>query len=264
MTVYIEYAFLENFLYDGAFLCLALLAAREKIRWRRIALSASFGAVFAIVFPLLNLPKLLGLALKLAVGFLLCFLAFGRIKGKKAWGRYALTATFFFVFAFSFGGALTGVTQSFFVGKAPTPLVALCFCLLSALSLLFVRKLYERKSLHAYIYECEISALGKSAAALGYFDSGNTATKNSLPVCFVSPDLIFDLFGSEYGKDGRQVCDEMQITTMSGQKTIPLYKGMLSVKIQREKREMQVYFAPNTNMIRREYKILLSARIFEG
>ena len=73
MVVYIEYALLENFLFDGVILCLAHLISRQKIKWRRVLFSALFGAVFAVLYPLLRLPNIFGILLKLSVGFLLVF-----------------------------------------------------------------------------------------------------------------------------------------------------------------------------------------------
>ena len=96
--------------------------------------------------------------------------------------------------------------------------------------------------------------------AVGFYDSGNQATKNGLPVCFVSPDLIYDLFSAEVLEKTGQVYAEMSITTVNGRKTTVLYRG----KIQTVGVEKEVYFAPAPNMISREYKILLNARIFEG
>ena len=59
MVVYIEYVFLENFLYDGALLARSLFACKEKIRWGRLLVSAALGGVFALVYPLLELPNFL-------------------------------------------------------------------------------------------------------------------------------------------------------------------------------------------------------------
>ena len=108
---------------------------------------------------------------------------------------------------------------------------------------------------------------GKNVAALGFFDSGNLAVKNGLPVCFVGADLFYEICGKEMlfeEKGMGQVRDEMQITTMTGIRKIPLFQGEIDVKTgARENVKKAVYFAPATNMIQREYKILLNARIFE-
>ena len=75
--------------------------------------------------------------------------------------------------------------------------------------------------------------------------------------------VVFSFLFSE--KETGQVRDEMQITTVSGIRKIPLYQGEIEVKTGRkEVQKKSVYFAPATNMIQREYKILLSGRIFEN
>ena len=264
MVVYIEYALIENFLFDGVLLSLAGYAARIKLRLWRILLSAFIGALFAVLFPLLSLPFFLSVLLKISVGFLLCLIPFDRLKTKKDWGRYAFNAGLFFLFTFSLGGALTGVYEGFLSGKTlntiPAWFVFLGFSLASFALLLLLRKIYKKRRLHSFIYPCEMLYAGRKIAADGYFDSGNLAQRNNLPVCFLSPDLLYDLFLAE---DGGQVCDEMAITTVAGEKKLPLYKGVLRIKIEGKWEEKEVYFAPTTNTIGREYKLILNVKTLE-
>ena len=260
MEIYIEYAFLENFLFDGALLILALFATKTRITWWRIILSACMGAVFAILFPLLRLPDFFGTLLKIAVGFLLCMLTFGRLKTKKEWGRYALTSVFFFCFSFGFGGTLLGVYGQFNRIKQRIPSVAVFigFACLVGIAVLLIRKLYARRTVFQSVYPCKIHNGEKQVKTLGFIDSGNLAMKNDLPVCFASPELIYELFGEEIIEKGvGHVCDEMEISTLAGEKKVTLYKVELEIETQK----IQVYLAPSMNMIKRDYKILLNARV---
>ena len=59
-------------------------------------------------------------------------------------------------------------------------------------------------------------------------------------------------------KGAGQVCDEMIISTVSGAKKIQLYLG----EIEMENIKKSVYFSPSPNMLSKEYKILINARIF--
>ena len=102
MVVYVEYALIQNFLLDGALLYLSLKGARVAFQRRNLLFAAFLGAVFAIVYPLLVLPEFLKTVLKFAVGALLCLVAFGRVKSKNEWGRYALSCFFFYLFTISF------------------------------------------------------------------------------------------------------------------------------------------------------------------
>ena len=259
MTVYIEYALIENFLYDYVLLRLAFFASREKTKWFKAAFSALLGAVFAIVCPFISLPSALFLCLKIGVGLLLCMLSFGRLKTKKEWGRYAFTVLCFFCLTFGFGGAL----QSFSGKKALPPQAV--FIGVVCLSLTFaalIQKLYQKRALHAFIYPCALSFGQNTVRSLGYYDSGNCAQKDGVPICFVSPEILYELFAEEILQGGGTVRDETEIKTLSGAKKTPLYKGELTVEISRGKiKQNTVYFSPSGNMISREYKVLLNAAV---
>ena len=268
MEIYIEYAWLENFLYDGVLLWLAFTAAKVKTRLWKILVSAGAGAGFALLFPYLRLPAAAGTAVKLAMGCLLCLLPFGRLRGKRKWGRYLLTTVLFFTLSFGFGGTLLAIYGPLSMGETATKevpgwLVFIGFAVLTAAALQLVKILYARKSLHRCLYDCRVLAGEKYIRTEGFFDSGNLARKNGKPVCFVSPALLYDLWGGELLEEGGQVCDEMCISTLTGTKTIPLYDGKIEVETEEGTIFSEVYFAPSKNMIKREYTVLLNARILE-
>ena len=175
MTVYIEYAFLENFLLDGALLWLASKGARTPITKGRWLLAALIGGIFAILYPLLRLTPFLGILLKISVGMLLCLFAVGRLYGKKAWGKYTLFAALFFVLSFFFGGAIGGIVQEG-KGKYIKALVTpLAFLLLSIFSRCRFCKLYKKSAILRNVYTCVVTNGGKSVTAQGFYDSGNIA-----------------------------------------------------------------------------------------
>ena len=268
MTIYVEYAFLENFFLDGALLVLSMLFTRTPIGWKRLCFSAFLGGIFALVYPFILLPKILLFFLKLAVGMLLCLTSFGRIKSKKEWGRYGLSTLFFFTLTFAFGGALTAFSEGVFVGKTPVSIVCVGFVILGVISLLLAKKLHEKRVVYAHLYDCEILYKQRVVAAVGFLDSGNIATKNSLPICFITPDLFYEVWGEEFvfanaEKEGEQVRVETHIHTLAGAKKATLYKGALQIKGKDgKKRRKEAYFAVSGNMISREYKILLNAGIW--
>ena len=264
MEIYIEYAFVENFLFDGVLLYLATKAAGAKTNRLRLILSAICGAVFALLFPLLYLPKFWNMLLKLSVGFLLCLLVVEGIKTKKDRGRYALTCIFFFIFSFSFGGILLAVTRDFFQGKVPSLLIIIAFSLLTASSCYLIKKLYAKRQTDAYVYDCTIFYKDKSQKARGFWDSGNLAMKNQLPICFLSPELFYALYEEViFSKGEGQVWDEMQIQTVNGEKKVCLYKGEIELETPKGKIKKQVYFTPSKNIISREYSLLLPSSIWD-
>lgn len=264
MEIYVEYALIENFLFDGVLLCLAIKAARAQTTPFRLIVSALCGAIFALLYPLLILPKILAILLKIAVGFLLCFIAIKDVKTKKEWGRYAWSCVFFFIFSFSFGGILLAITDDFFQGKVPSWCVFAIFFALTICSCVLIKRFYIKKQLYQYIYACEITTNGKIKKAMGFWDSGNLAKKHGFGICFLSPELFYELFEDAIFVKGQgQVCDELKIQTLGGEKSVRLYLGEIQVQTAERKIKKQVYFAPSRNMISREYSILLPSGIFE-
>ena len=267
MTVYIEYAFLQNLLLDGALIYLAAKATKTPVKWSRVLFSSLFGAVFAVVYPLLKLTQGLGFALKIAAGLLLCMLSFQRLSTKKSWGRFGLFASVFFALSFLFGGALLSVTQALFLNNIQSVITPLGFFLLSVFCVYLIRGLYKKRTLWRHIYPCKV-IIGESATqALGFLDSGNAAEKNGVPVCFLSPETAYGLWGEKLllseGERG-QVCDELQITTMTGVRKVRLYKGALEIEGKGKTIKIkEVYFAVSGNIISREYTMILHSRIFD-
>ncbi len=262
MEIYIEYALVENFLYDFILLALSFAAVRVKVKWRWVFFSAGIGGGFAVLFPLLRLPSALSTAVKIAMGALLCLLPFGRLTKRKDGGKYILVTLLFFAFSFGFGGTLLVVYGPLSTGeRVPSYLVFLGFAILSAVGVWLIKRLYARRMLFGSIYTCTLSIGEKIFKADGFYDSGNLAVKNGAPVCFVSPSLMYDLIGEEILKTKGQVCDEMQISTLIGTKTVPLYEGEIAVNIGGQTLVSRAYFAPSAHIIGREYAVLLNARL---
>lgn len=267
MTVYIEYAFLENFLLDSMLLYLSFRVAKVIFAWKKLLFSAGVGAVFALVFPLLSLPDLLANALKIAVGFLLCLLAFPRVKNKNDVGRYAFTCAVFFLLSFAFAGAVFALYNGFSSTNdgyemAQTPFVFVLCCAVGFFIFIakLAQKIYRKKAVFRHVYDCAILYNKRRVDVLGFWDSGNLAQKDGLPVCFLSPDLAFDIWESEllfpHG--------EITVQTLAGEKTLPLFKGDLEIcDKQNTFSRKTVYFAPSAHMVSREYKMLLQANIFD-
>ncbi|MBR2022948.1 MAG: sigma-E processing peptidase SpoIIGA, partial [Clostridia bacterium] len=183
MTAYIEYVFLENFLLDGLLLFGACRLTKTRVRYLALALSCVCGGVYALLSPFIRLPIPLDILLKFSVGACLCLLAFGRIKNRKEWGRYAFFCSAFFLFTFAVGGFLTAV-WSRFPKKIPFIFVLLAIAVLLFALETFFGGMRRKQKAFAYIRNCIIQTGEKQVTARGYLDSGNLAVVNGLPVCF--------------------------------------------------------------------------------
>lgn len=270
MVVYVESVFAENFALDSMLLYLAFRASKTPFLWRNLFLSATVGGIFALVYPFFNFPPFLSFTIKTCVGFLLCLLCFPPIKNKNRVGRYAFTCFFFFSFSFAFAGALLLFYQNFprqnetyTIAQAPVALVlcsAVAFCLAVGWG---IKKWYQKRAIHRFAYPCEVRRGEKRARAIGFLDSGNSATKNGVPVCFISPDIAYDLWGNELLLlQGYR--EEITVLTVSGEKTLPLLRGELQIQTPKGVfRAREVYFSPSAHIVSREYQILLQSNILE-
>lgn len=267
MIVYVEYAFVENFVLDTMLLYLSFRAAKVDFKWKKLLFSAAVGAIFALLFPLLSLPDPLASFLKFFVGFLLCLLCFDRFK----WGKYAFVCVCFFGFSFAFAGAIFAVYNGFShlengykIDQAPVALVLCGGVGFTLLTLSAMKKFYRKRALHSHLYPCKIRYNERSVNALGFLDSGNMATRNGLPVCFVSPDITYELWENELAFSNAVTREEITVLTVGGEKTLPLFKGELTIQTPDgvfERKE--VYFSPSAHIVSREYKILLQSCILE-
>ena len=256
MIVYIEYALIENFLIDGGLLLFSLWLLKRRISLVKISLSALLGAGFALLYPLLSLPLFLSCLLKFSVGILLVLLA---SKKENSIGRYALNALSFFFVCFLFAGFLFAFNDLFSSKGEKISLGGLLggSVIFSFLLAKFIKKLYFKRKINGFLYDCELFSGNNRLAVKGFLDSGNTASFNGAPVCFLSAKLLLDLI--EVG----QVCDEMQILTVNGEQKIKIFKidklwiyslnGLNIIE--------KVYVSPTGNFQNGEYDLLLNGGI---
>ena len=255
MVVYVEYAFLENFVLDGALLVLALKAAKTPVRWAKLLLAAAFGGIFALLFPLLILPNFAAFLLKTAAALLLCVTAFPRIKTRVERGKFLLALSCFFAFTFCFGGALIAL-------NAKGAFVFLGFAVGFVFALDFIKKLYKKRATEKFVYDCAIAYKQRRVSVLAFYDSGNFASYKGKPVHFLSPEIGFEIWEEELWQKG---CEELCISTLAGEKKCKVFRGDLEVQEKEGATLLQgAYFALSANMLSRGYKLLLNSRAFEG
>ncbi len=263
MTVYIEYAFLENFLVDAALLYGTFTLLKRKISYKKIVLSSALGGVFALVYPLLVLPKFLLYLLKFSVGVLLVTVA---AKREKAIGRYAMNAAAFLSVSFLFGGALTAIYDLFSVNldsgnyeirRLPLGGLLSGCILLALIASKGAKILYKRVKFARFLCDCELAFGEKRIKLRGFLDSGNVACFQGAPVCFISPERFLELFCVG------QVLDEMAVTTVGGEKKIKVLKlDEMKIYLGEEPNIIKtVYVSPSAGLRSREYEVLLNSQL---
>ena len=260
MEVYIEYAFFQNFLFDGVLLYLALKVAKTPIQWKRIILSATIGAVFAILFPLLNVGGI-SFLLKISGAFLICLIP-SELKSKKERSRYWITVFLFLIFTFALGGSILGLSNKI-SQRFPMPIIFTGLFIFAVVIIVVGEKLYQKRAISAFLYPCILRVGNTRVQTEGFFDTGNSAHKNGVPICFLSPDLFYDLLGEEIFDNRGQVFDEIAVCTVHGEKISRAKLGEILIEKGKEKIKKQVYFALSKNSISQEYRLLLNVRLFD-
>ena len=114
MTVYIEYAILDNFIIDWLLFRYTLLFLGLKVRKGRLFFCALAGTAFAVALPLVVLPGWAELALKGISGALLVLWLAKYPSARK----YCAALGVFFLLTVLTGGALTAFFNLFQVVRA--------------------------------------------------------------------------------------------------------------------------------------------------
>ncbi len=269
MEIYVEYALIENFCVDLALLFLSRKISKLPIKKRWLFLGATLGAIFAVCYPFLALliGKNLVNLLKAVFPLLICRAGFGGQFSKNERGRYALNVISFYALSFAFAGGVYAVCGIFnidyalgdglFVG-APVGLTFAVGVGIFTLIIELCKRVYRRRKQTRFIYPCELAFGDKRIKTDGFVDSGNVAKRDGRPVCFVSVEILFALFGEDlFGS----VADEMAIATVAGGKKIKLF-FLDEIRIYCDGETNIIskpYCAVNSTLGTRDYQVLLGA-----
>ncbi len=224
MVVYVEFAFAENALLDGALAYLSVKCVRGRTSARRILLSAAAGGAFAVLFPLVSLPAAAAWTVKLLSGALLALIVV-RGDAKTTLGCIAV----FFFLTFALGGALTAfytlsgaeyaAGEGFLVVRAPAAIV-LCAALFF---FLFVRALIGRlyRFVHAarHTVACTLRHRGRTFRWKGLADTGNLLFFHGEPVSVLAPAAALLLF-----REGDAPVGRIVISTVHGTREVPVFR----------------------------------------
>lgn len=226
MTVYIEYALLENFILDGLLLYLAVRIAHGEMKPLRILFAAIVGAGEALLFPVLSLPVWCAYLVKILGGVLLAAIA---VKGVKP---SVFVSVAFFLLTFALGGLLTaaysffgvsyGEGNGFLVERAP---VALVFGAAGVFAVVIgesARRFFRFGKQERSITACTLEHDGKTVKWRGLADSGNLLEYRGRGVCVCSAAAIIALFGRGAREVGR-----ISVQTVNGETERPVFECTL-------------------------------------
>jgi hypothetical protein len=118
---------------------------------------------------------------------------------------------------------------------------------------------YRRRKQARFLYGCELVSGEIALKATGYLDSGNLASFQGVPVCFLTPECFLKLLRVGQG------CDEMEIMTVGGVKKIKIFKlDELRIYLEDGANIIKsVYVSPSKHLKGREYDALLNGLLLE-
>ena len=189
MTVYIEYVFIDNFFIDLMLFNTAFKITGREVSRLRLIMCSAFGAVFALIYPLITENAVIITSAKILFGL---FLTFCVAKFSSAKEYAAFTAVFLGL-TFLTGGAIIGAFNILgieYSSEISIALMVLPVYILIRFITALIRYFYRAKDLSGLIVKTEIFFGGKCATVRGFFDTGNALYDELMPVIVVSSRAI--------------------------------------------------------------------------
>ena len=244
MKVYVEYVLIDNFVLDYLLLKLTFIAKKGVLKKHGLLVGALFGSFTAILLPLVNLPNILLLAIKIfsGIGILLCAARFKNIL------QLLKFFNVFCLLTFSFGGAifaifsLIGVDYSILYSSGevfPIGVILVLAVIVYKLLFSFFCSLYQNKLIYPFVRRCEILHNGHKIVCNGFIDSGNQIVYgNFYSVCIASKSLARNLVFQ--GLIGENLVGEICINTVSGKTQLKIF----------EFEKLMIYSSSKVNIIK--------------
>lgn len=101
MTIYIDVVFFENLIMNSIILIATGIILKQKIKWIRIILASSLGAIYTIISYISSLKIYSTFVLKLILSIIIIYIAFNPQTVKQLWKSILI----FYLTSFVFGGA---------------------------------------------------------------------------------------------------------------------------------------------------------------
>ncbi|MBR5388746.1 MAG: sigma-E processing peptidase SpoIIGA [Clostridia bacterium] len=192
MEVYVEYVFTDNFVIDYLILKLTCLIAGKRVKTSRLLSCAFFGAVFAVLFPLIENPAI-SLPAKITFGLLTVTAA---VKS-DGFTDYLFTAGAFFGVTFLTGGAIIGAFSLLglnYSSEYAIGLMILPVYIVLKTAAEIIKKFKAAKVTEKFSANVEITVNGVTVACRGFFDTGNSLYDGLSPVIVVDKNLAEKFF----------------------------------------------------------------------
>ena len=206
MTIYIDVVFLENLVMNSIILVASGIILKKKMKWIRIILASSLGAIYTIIGYISVLEIYSNLILKVILSILIIYIAFNPQTVKQLWKDVLI----FYLTSFVFGGvalALIYVVKpqdilmknGLFLGTYPLKTVLLAaivaFIIIIA-AFAIVKTKFSKKDMFC---DVEVELNNKIIKTRAMIDTGNLLKEpiTNTPVIVVEHTLLYECVPKE-------------------------------------------------------------------
>ena len=206
MTIYIDVVFLENLVMNSIILIASGIILKKKLKWIRILLASSLGAIYTIIGYISVLEIYSNLVLKVILSILIIYIAFNPQTVKQLWKDVLI----FYLTSFVFGGvafALIYVVKpqdilmknGLFLGTYPLKTVLLAaivaFIIIIA-AFAIVKTKFSKKDMFC---DVEVELNNKKIKTRAMIDTGNLLKEpiTNTPVIVLEHTLLYECVPKE-------------------------------------------------------------------
>ena len=206
MTIYIDVVFLENLVMNSIILVASGIILKKKMKWIRIILASSLGAIYTIIGYISVLEIYSNLILKVILSILIIYIAFNPQTVKQLWKDVLI----FYLTSFVFGGvafALIYVVKpqdilmknGLFLGTYPLKTVLLAaivaFIIIIA-AFAIVKTKFSKKDMFC---DVEVELNNKKIKTRAMIDTGNLLKEpiTNTPVIVLEHTLLYECVPKE-------------------------------------------------------------------
>jgi len=232
MVVYIEFVIIDNMVIDYILLYILFKCLKKKVKWWRLFISCMLGTAVAVMLPLFSINVTLLFFIKLLTGILMVYVC----REYKAFKEFVTAAVLFFLFTFLLGGIIIGmffmlkidysIESNFnYISNIPIGIVMLTAFMLGIVLKITFEKLYKKKNVNHFIYDCELCLNNIKICARGFMDSGNQLydSNTDSPVIITGRNTASRLFKEGLFSNGTKA-RFLEFSTIGGRGKMLIFK----------------------------------------
>lgn len=238
MTIYIDILFLENFILNFIILYAVGIISKSKIKFWKIGIGATLGAIYAIIYYFLRSKIYLNLIAKIILSVVMIYISFETKNFKELFKLLV----FFYLTSFVFGGAAFSVIymvnlgrisikNGIFIGDYTLKTIFIGTVIAFIVIIVSFKFIKSKISKNDLLYDVIIKLNKKDLKTKAMVDTGNLLKEpiTNIPVVVVEHTILYEAIPKEIldnienilGGDFKNISEEIKNEYMSKLKVIP-------------------------------------------